>query len=201
MTLEDLFSILKGGAGSGHHDHVGIPGHKGGSMPGLKGSFTLNTENRTHLERSNGKLTEFHGKGSVEFWSSIISELPPKAQDAIEDSKRDIKLYHNSERKGGGEYSGSLPGIHRVTAHSRIAALEEIGHLLDMELSKGKGELSRTKAYQDLIKTEKTNFAAMYTTGKATEDFAKSFVAYITRPNWFKQKYPKHYEFHKALWE
>lgn len=41
MTLTQLFSILKGGSGSGNIGHVGIPGHRGGSAPknsGLWGS-------------------------------------------------------------------------------------------------------------------------------------------------------------------
>lgn len=35
-TLDDI-SILRGGPGSGHHGHKGIPGHRGGSAPGEGG--------------------------------------------------------------------------------------------------------------------------------------------------------------------
>lgn len=33
MSLNNLFRVLKGGAGSGNRGHAGIPGHRGGSAP------------------------------------------------------------------------------------------------------------------------------------------------------------------------
>lgn len=33
MSLDQLFSTLKGGSGSGNFNHSGIPGHQGGSSP------------------------------------------------------------------------------------------------------------------------------------------------------------------------
>lgn len=52
-TLDDI-SILRGGPGSGHHGHKGIPGHRGGSAPG-DGQRITKPENVVEIPEPEGR--------------------------------------------------------------------------------------------------------------------------------------------------
>lgn len=120
MTLNNLFSILKGGAGSGNIGHAGVPGKRGGSAPkggvsqgdyviGLdksvqesilkhigSGHAKVNNELRENLEMS---------KDTREIVTDIdnaIDKAPP-----IKETQLYRKIYGSPSRMGwevGGEY-------------------------------------------------------------------------------------------------
>lgn len=54
MSLNSLFSTLKGGAGSGNIGHAGIPGHRGGSAP--KNSLIGTTSELSSLSKYSGEV-------------------------------------------------------------------------------------------------------------------------------------------------
>jgi predicted ABC-type ATPase len=49
---KELIFIFKGGKGSGNHGHAGIPGHRGGSLPGSGIVVTTSVEGKAHGPRS-----------------------------------------------------------------------------------------------------------------------------------------------------
>lgn len=59
-TLKELFSKLKGGEGSGNHEHRGIPGHRGGSAP--KGGNAYSKASPGMPQRSQAEAKEFATK-------------------------------------------------------------------------------------------------------------------------------------------
>lgn len=71
MSLNELFSILKGGSGSGNFNHSGVPGHLGGSAP-TGGVSKGSAEN---IKASKSKMIE---RGIKLGYSKIAFEKPNK---------------------------------------------------------------------------------------------------------------------------
>lgn len=99
--------IEKGGPGSGHFGHEGVPGQQGGSAPGEGGGGTVDER----VTRAGKPFKDFIAREYKVPWHTLSDETLREALDAYEASKKGGPGSGNFGHEGvPGQQGGSAPG-------------------------------------------------------------------------------------------
>lgn len=172
MSLNNLFSKLKGGSGSGNKGHAGIPGHRGGSAPSL-----LHGPDVTYAQfvREISKKDVDKGEIVAGFYNNRTGELIlPKGSATTHDSLAEkmggkgvidvnthVSFVFNSSfyqlekvifnTQQAGHFMGRYSGNHRDKA------LKNIYKAMDKLIARGFPKGTKVEIYDPKVTTIKTS--------------------------------------------
>ena len=134
-ALERIINVLRthGGAGSGHFDHKGRPGKRGGSAPsgaaGSKAGTTSSKDKQAVLDRVSKKLQKGEVRYPIEYYESPSDvpnregrqAIPEHAGAAWDESNKKIYVFESAFRSGK-----SIEGViaHELT-HTIVDRMEQ----------------------------------------------------------------------------
>lgn len=130
MTLINLFSILKGGAGSGNIGHSGRPGHQGGSAPKGLGSFATTPTLKSLFE---GETESYNQEETL---TKVLNELNYTSKPEV------VNDLNNEINKGD---TALFRGVYGTS-------IGQVRHHVD-EFKQGKMFISSASAYGNGIYT------------------------------------------------
>lgn len=135
MTLHYLFSKLKGGPGSGNHDHSGIKGHRGGSAP----KKALSPDERM------AEIYSYPSLYGEELLSGTMVGDEDQAENWLKGSEITETLYHGSQRPSKVLEEGFEAGIDEVIDTPGISLAFDSNYSKDYTGDNGK--IFKVKAY------------------------------------------------------
>lgn len=198
MSLSNLFSKLKGGAGSGNIGHAGIPGHRGGSAPSKSAAGLLGTK----ILITGGTSTQ---RAEVE---GVLRLIPV---EHISNRKGSIKISIKDkiglDVPGGRTVCGTgdylkgkiiLAGSHPSLG---LTAVHEMAHMLftdGYDTSRIKGNLI------DVSEGLRNRYSpsrgvTAYAKSKSVEYQAESYAYFIVKPDMLKRLDPETYDYLKEV--
>lgn len=209
MSLTNLFSRLKGGAGSGNIGHAGRVGHRGGSAPKTGGAFGGILNNSSTF--SDSTFTDILSKMpsvSSQLKQLDISDTPPQwVLDKFGD--RDMSglqgLYDN-----GKIYVNTNHWLYGKGTKEDVSStlLHEMSHLRFYQRTQDEDKEFRSVVGEIMYKYwEKEEVKLMFkysmdsheSTGVANEFFPEIVTNYVHRPETMKKELPKTYTFAEKI--
>ena len=129
-------SIFKGGPGSGHHGHIGIPGHKGGSLP----RGVLSSQVSEDLIRQANRTSRNAGAVGAKAITPRYVEIIAKPSDTILDFGAGKAAAHALRLRSLGlnvtpyEFGdNSIPGLHNPNALKNKYSIVYASNVLNVQ--------------------------------------------------------------------